>query len=337
MTEIVPVILNPRDRFSTTARWLRSFLALDHDPDRFPVHVVMGGAPQHLRDAWIAEFGDRVGFDFPDGFLNQNASRNRVLETLDSRLVFVADNDCYPRPDCLERMVACQVDTGATMVVPLILEEERVIHCAGTDLYINEVDGRPMGHKVLRLSKYPYNDGCNLTRQPVDYGELHLMLVERQPALDLLAFDPIMQEVGEVDSGMTWSGAGLSMFVEPEAVAFFDLHGPMTVDDIDLYLWRWDRELVHDGYERFRQKWGLDITEEGRFEYYMVDHLSQIPLLARRFRSQRILDGSRALRTGIDEAVSLPRRLRNAARRRVHGGGTYAIRPPEPEEPSTSG
>lgn len=135
----------------------------------------------------------------------------------------------------------------------------------------------------------PYVQGSNLKRERVDYGELHCQLVEVEPTLRLGAFDENILEVGEVDSGLTWAKAGYSMWFAPSSVVHYQLRGPIAAEDIRLFEWRWNMRSVLNGYRYFERKWGLDITERGRFRAFLLHYNSQLGLLPRLFPSAAAL------------------------------------------------
>lgn len=301
------IVVNARDRFSIMASCLQTLFA--NTPEPLDLIVVVGGAPEHLRQQWLAQFGDKGRFIFTEHFLNQAQARNIGMREAKTRLAVLLDNDNFVRPGWLEALVCCQKDTGAVMVVPIILDGERRIHTAGNDLYITHEKGESFGHKHCRFYGKVFCDGSNLRRQPTDYGELHCQLVEVEPTLRLGAFDEKILEVGEVDSGLTWAKAGLKMYFEPNAVSYYRIHSPITVDDIRLFAWRWDIGSIHEGYEYFKNKWGLDIGEHGAFRDWLVRYNDQLGLLPRLWPShlslmlERLL---RAVRARVAEIWRIP-------------------------------
>jgi glycosyltransferase involved in cell wall biosynthesis len=333
---VATIVVGVRDRFSPTTTCLRSILR--HTELPVDIVAVLGGAPAHLRDEWEREFGDRVRFDFDDGYLNQPEARNRGLRQARTELAVVMDNDTYPHEGWLEPLLECQRDTGAVMVAPLLLEPDRTIHCAGCDLLVTWRDGVPFGHKHLRFAHLPFGDRVNLERSTVDYGELHLQLVQVAPTLELGAFDEAIMEVGEVDSGLVWAAAGLEMWFEPRSVATFDKMGPSTPDDVDYFAWRWDLANVVKGYEHFEDKWGFDITEEGRFGWFTLDFNKQVGWVARHWRGERGFAVSGRLGQLADAARRAPGWVGDRVRQRYLGWDAWQAlqnRPrPVPEDPS---
>jgi glycosyltransferase involved in cell wall biosynthesis len=285
--ETCAIIVNPRDRFSCMAECLDALIA--HTPEPHELIVVAGGAGERTQNDWLRRFGDRVRFIFEPHFLNQAQARNIGLRVATTRLAVLIDNDVFVRSGWLRGLLECQRETGAVMVVPVILETERLIHTAGNSLYITYEHGRAFGHKELRFYGMPYGQGSNLKRERVDYGELHCQLVEVEPTLRLGAFDENILEVGEVDSGLTWAKAGGSMWFEPSSVVHYRLRGPIAAEDIRLFDWRWNMRSIRKGYLYFEQKWGLDITEHGRFRSFLFHYNSQLGLLPRLFPSAAAL------------------------------------------------
>lgn len=277
------VIVDIRDRFSTLSTCLEAFLA--STPEPHDLIVVVGGAPERLRREWLERFGSRARFIFEPEFLNQAQSRNIGMRAAKTRLAALMDSDVIGRPGWLKALVDCQRETGAVMVVPLILDTPTKIHTAGNTLYVNYVNGKAYGHKELRMAGKPYQDGCNLKRERTDYGELHCQLVEIEPTLRLQAYDEDILEVGEVDAGLVWGKAGLPMYFEPTSVVYYQLASPITADDIRLFDWRWNMRSILEGYRHFERKWGMDITEQGKFQHFLFAYNRQLGLLPRLFPS----------------------------------------------------
>ena len=281
------IVVNVRDRFSCLAECLERLIA--ETPEPHDLIVVVGGASDRIRNDWLRRFGDRARFIFEPHFLNQAQARNIGLRAATSRFAVVMDSDVFVRAGWLKGLLDCQRETGAVMVVPLILETESRIHTAGNSLYITYENARGFGHKELRFHDMPYIQGSNLKRERIDYGELHCQLVEVEPTLRLGAFDENILEVGEVDSGLTWAKAGYSMWFTPSSVVHYRLSSPIAAEDIRLFEWRWNMRSIRKGYLYFEQKWKLDITERGQFRYFLLRYNSRLGLLPRLFPSASAL------------------------------------------------
>jgi glycosyltransferase involved in cell wall biosynthesis len=303
------IILGARDRYSTLPSCVETLFR--NTPDDHDVICVMGGVPDALQEDWRRRFGDRARFIFRPEFLSQPAVRNLGLAEAQTRLAVVMDCDNFVRPGWIEALVRCQNETGAVMVVPLLLESEHRIHAAGNDLYIDLIGGVRFGHKHLRCHRKPYHDGSNLTRSRVDYGELHCQLLEVEPTLRLGAFDERLIEIGEVDSGLTWAKAGLEMWFEPAAVVVFAREAPIASEDIRFFEWRWNMRRVGAGCDHFRAKWDLDITEEGGLRVFVLNLNRRLGLLPRLLPSYAALKVDAAI---LKLGTFLPWLLGKAAR-----------------------
>jgi hypothetical protein len=108
-----------------------------------------------------------------------------------------------------------------------------------------------------------------------------------------------------VDTGLIWAKAGHTMWFEPASVVQYQLAAPITADDIRLFDWRWNMRSILAGYRHFEQKWGIDITEQGRFQRFLFAYNRQLGLLPRMFPS------TAALR--IESGLARLRRLTRAA------------------------
>jgi len=283
--EFCTVVVVVRDRFSTTEKCLQTLLAFT--PAVCAVVAVIGGAPEKLRRRWEQSFGPRVRFIFKDKLLNAGQSRNIGLREVRTRLVVLMDNDVYVRKNWLEPLVACQTETRASLVVPLLLETPERIHTAANDFYITYKNGKAYANKELCFAKHTFLESSNLKCRATDYGELHCQLVVTKTALDLGIFDENMLEAGECDSGLTLKKAGHSQWFEPASVVDFDFpHRITRAEDIRPFAFKWNMREILKGYQHFRRKWDVDITGLGSFSKFLVEQNQALGLLPRLFPSR---------------------------------------------------
>ncbi len=282
--EKVTIIVDARNRFSTTTRCFQELIA--NTPSDHDIIAVMGGAPARLQKEWKTRFGDKIRFIFKQEFLNQPQAHNIGLKTAKTKLAVIMDNDVYVRPGWLEPLIQCQKETGAVMVAPIILEPGEIIHALGNDLYITEKHGKRYALKVFHYHGMILGERSNLKRRRIDYAEIHCQLVAVEPTLRLNALDEKILEGPEMDSGLTWAKAGLECWGEPASTVFLHLKAPILVDDLRLFIWRWDMRGVLEGYRYFEKKWNLDMTEYGAFRNFLLGYNHQIGWLPRMFPSQ---------------------------------------------------
>lgn len=266
---VCTVIVSARDRFSPTAACLENLFAVTPEPVDYI--LVLGGAPGSFNREMETRYGARVRVILSDRFLNCAQARNLGLRAAATKLAACLDNDVYPRAGWLAPLLACQEETGAGLVVPLMLEDQHTIHTAGSRLLVTHKDGKPFAAKVLPFYKHDVHEGTNLKREPSDYGEMHCQLVEVRAALALGVLDERVQEGEELDSGLAWKKGGREIWFEPESVVVYDfplrLHDPI---DIPIFKWRWSIPNLIPGYKVMHEKWGMDMTELGYFKYFLM-------------------------------------------------------------------
>ena len=304
LTSDVSVAVVPRDRFSTMPACVAN--VLETVPADLAVHVIVGGAPASIVAEMRGRFGDRIELHERDEFLSTSTGRNVALEVCATPLLAIVDGDSYPRPGWLEPLVECHRETGAASVVGVILERPDAIHCAGTTLYVDEVDGARQGWKVLHCYGLPFHDRCELPATRVDYTEQHAHLCDVEAHRAVGGFDPLIGEGSEVDTGLALAKGGHESWFVPDSVTFFHFDGPIDLIDTDYFTWRWHEDNILSSYAAFEEKWGIDISEGESFRDFVGIANSQLPRLARTTRNPLMLRLTRAVRRPVRAAVWLP-------------------------------
>jgi glycosyltransferase involved in cell wall biosynthesis len=315
--EAVSIIVVGRDRFSPTEDCLEKLIA--YTPQPYRLIVVLGGAPKELESRLRKKYGSIATLVFEPRFLNCSQSRNIGLKLAATRLSVCMDNDVFVRPGWLSPLVQCQKETSAGLVVPLILEDEHRIHCAGCDMLVTKRGTRAFAGKVLRYNGQTVFDDTNIQRREADYGEMHLQLVETKAALELGVYDDRIQEGQELDGGLIWRKAGRSVWCEPKSVVVYRL--PTRVEhpeDIAFFCWRWNTANVVPGYKVMHQKWDMDMTEAGTFKYFLRNMNVKIGWLPRLWPSSTALFIDRAMGRAFNLVTEVPHRIRHE----LYGLGT---------------
>lgn len=89
-----------------------------------------------------------------------------------------------------------------------------------------------------------------------------------------------------MDSGLTWAKGGCRMYFEPASVVHFAFPDRIEdADDIRSYIFKWDTQAIIDGYEHFRKKWNMDITNGGRWQEFLVVLNAKLGVFPRLFPS----------------------------------------------------
>jgi hypothetical protein len=306
------VILTPRDLFSVTEECLAHLFA--NTPEPFDLIVAMGGAPAELRTRLEATLAGKARLIFTPAFQNTAELRNLALPQATTRLAVCLDTNVFVRPNWLAPLVRCQQETGASLVVPLVLEGDDRIHTAGNDLFVTHENGAAFGAMELRFHGKRVCETTNLTRRPVDFGEVHCELLLVDDALRLAIHDEHLREGTDIDSGLTLTRAGRTMVFEPASVVY--LYYPPLIThamDVPFHRWKWDIPAVMASYRHIREKWQIDVGgPRGHFKRYLVDVNARVGPLTQLYPSRPtiFLDRlARDLRARLPQVSSLGHRF----------------------------
>ena len=223
---------------------------------------MLGGAPAHLKARWLERYASRVDFTFLPDFKNGAELRNLALRTIRTPLVVFLDTDVYVRPNWLDPLLQCQRETGADLVVPVVLDRNDLIHTAGNDFFITYRNGQAYGIMELRYAHHPvYSGGTNLKRQDIAFGEIHCQLVVAATAAKLGIYDEQLREGHEIDSGLTLSRHGRRMVFEPIFMVYLTYPEQLDdIDDVSIYVWKWDMPTMLEGYGTTSRRNGISTS-----------------------------------------------------------------------------
>lgn len=269
-TERCTIIVTPRDLFSVLDECLDHLEA--HTPEPHDLVVAMGGAPPTIRERLERRLAGRARLIFDPAFRNTAELRNRALREATTRLAVCVDSNVFVRPGWLAPLIRCQRETGASQVVPLILDGDDKIHTAGNDLFITHAGGKAYGTMELRFQHQKVCDTTNLVRREIDFGEVHCQLLVAEDARALGIYDEQLREGGDIDSGLTLSRAGRRMMFEPASRVY--LFYPSLLEhamDVPFHRWKWDIPAVMASYRHIEEKWKIDAAgPRGDFKRYLV-------------------------------------------------------------------
>lgn len=251
------IVVTLRERYSCGPSTLRVLLA--RTPEWAEIVYVACGASQARIQELKAHLGGRQGtvVEGPDN-LPQNEARNlgaRHASAGSDWLVFI-DNDVIVDDGWLEALVGCALETGAAIVGPLIQEgdpAQRIVHMSG-GVYreIETPNGRVAferhinAHRPISSLKKP------LARSIPDYVEGHCLLISKR-AFDLCSGwnERLVTMCEYIDLCLRVRDAGLTIAVEPRSVVTYGKLDGMTVEDVPLFLKRWDIEATRATYDTF--------------------------------------------------------------------------------------
>lgn len=259
--ERVTVVVMPRDRFSTTEKCIESIF--QNTPEPFELIVLLGGAPEKLKQRLEFKYSSRARLIFKPKYLNGAELRNEALKIIQTRLAVLMDSEVFVRPNWFAPLIQCQVETGASMIVPIMLDRHNQIHTAGNDFFITHEKGKTIGATEKRYFNHYVGESTNIPRREIEFGEIHCQLVDVRMALELGVYDECLQGHIEIDAGLVWKRAGCKMMCEPKSMVY--LYLPELIDDVDdvgIFTRQWDMDAMKESINYFYEKWNIELNHQ---------------------------------------------------------------------------
>ena len=286
--EKTTLVVTTRDRFSTAERCLDNLLK--QTPEPFDLLVVLGGTPKFIEERIRNKFGTRARWVFEPNFLNTAQARNRALKLVETRLAIFLDTDVFVRPGWYEPLVKCQLESGVEMVTPIVLDRQNRIHTAGNSFFITHQAGKKYAMMELHYAGQYVGTDTNIRRHECDFCEIHCQLVVTDVARKLGIYDENLREFHEMDSGLTLSKAGCRMMLEPGSIVYLHYTDRLTdVEDVAIFCWKWDMDVVRKNIEYFEKKWGMNVNQNNIALDYFEGVNRRANFFTRRWPSQTSL------------------------------------------------
>lgn len=225
------------------------------------VYLAHGARPARAEGLKAILGGRKTSFLSGPNLLAQNVARNlgaRHAQTNADYYVFL-DNDIVVEPGWLDALVRGARESGAGVVGPLMLEgdpSKKIVHMIG-GVY-REID-TPSGKIAFERHYAGHRPMADLdappVRRAVDFVEGHCMLVSRRAFEACGGFDEQILTMFEyIDMSLRARAAGYPVIVEPDAVATYEYDAPLTVEDVPIYLTRWDVDDTRATFDHFAHK-----------------------------------------------------------------------------------
>lgn len=264
----VTIIVTPRERFSYTQPSLASIYK--HTRIAFNSIYVDGNSPRHIH-RYLKAQAEQKNFRHlrTNYYLSPNHARNLGLELVTTKYVVFIDNDVIVSPGWLTHLVQCAEETNATVVGPLICQDEpihEIVHFAGGESHIyQDIKGRRrLREKMYLQGKKVADLRDRLCRQQTELAEFHCVLVETAIFEQIGKLDEAMLNTKEhLDFCMQVKAAGGTIYFEPNCLVTYVPGSNLELTDIPYYMLRWSDAWVLKSLQHLREKWNL--AEDGYF------------------------------------------------------------------------
>jgi GT2 family glycosyltransferase len=323
----VTVAVVSRETVSQVRASLEHLVANTEPPYRLV--VVDACYPKRTR-AWLDRFAREhdVLLLRSDCALTPTEAHNAVVGAVDTEFIAFVDDNCFVRRGWLESLVRCADETRAGVVGPLYgfrttRDGPETVHVLAGRAHIEVVNGRRVlddGHE--RTGDDLDAATAELERTPAECAEFHCMLVRSSVFDDVGSLDEGLLSLREhLDLCMRAREAGHQVWIEPHAVAVFELPVPLPWHDLPLFVFRWSRHQNVRTLDYFAKKWNLDRPLTMKTMDLFVDPTRRLAYHFSHRLPDRVLHrlGPRVL-NGVDRVVEAAV-VAYQLRRRAHSRG----------------
>lgn len=264
----VTIVVSPRERFSCTRQSLESIY--EHTKIPFELVYVDGNSPAKVRHYLLSQSQEK-GFKNirTNYYLTPNQARNIGLTQVKTKYVVFIDNDVIVSPNWLHHLVQCAEETEATVVGPLMCQDEPVhetVHFAGGESHIwyDKTGRRRLREKMYKQGQQVEQVREQLQRQTTELAEFHCLLVRTAIFKQIGQLDEAMLNTKEhLDFCMSVAQLGGTVYFEPDCVVTYVPGPPLELTDIPFYMLRWSDAWTLGSLHRLQEKWQL--TEDAYF------------------------------------------------------------------------
>jgi hypothetical protein len=258
-----------------------------------------------------------------DAFVTPVEARNLAWPHVQTELVAFVDNDTEILSGWHEPLERCLRDTGAAIVMPVVLEcsrRDRRIHYAGGVCHIETngdkahlVDHNPYIGKPLELLG-------SIERAPTENVELHCALARADVVREMGQFDEALVAVrDDADLALRLQVAGHEAWIEPDVIVVYPFPKRFRAGDRTFFRTRWSDEWTEPGFVHFNEKWR--VHDEGIDDVFRRGHMERRMRAARWPRPTgasrlRIWRWRRRAARALDRVVT-PLMVRRAEHRRA--------------------
>jgi len=268
----VTIVVVPRERFSCTRESLASIYESTEIP--FKLIYIDGNSPakvrQYLQDQAQAKDFQIIRTDY---YLSPNQARNLGLAQVTTKYVVFIDNDAIVSPGWLKNLVQCAEETQATVVGPLMCQNQplhEIVHFAGGESHVwldttGDQVRRRLREKMYKQGKRVAEVRDQLQRTKTELAEFHCVLVRTEIFEQVGLLDEAMLNTKEhLDFCMAVMQAGGTVYFEPACIVTYVPGPPLEWTDLHYYMLRWSDAWTLSSLHRLRDKW--DLAEDGYFQ-----------------------------------------------------------------------
>lgn len=268
MSEVVTIVVVPRDRFSSVVDCARSII--EHTPEPFRLAFLdFGYGERTLRE--LRAVCASVPLEIvPCGRTIPMDAFRKYVATITTPYTCWVDNDTFVTPGWMTTLLRGAREHQMRVILPLTYEREGLdidarrlpmrVHISHAELRKVTVGGVEyvFDYKPFRRAAPEEMPAGPWT---IDFFELHTFFAETA-VLRQIDF-PSMVVREHVDIGIQLQRLGIPIWCEPRAVVIFDnIHSRPTLRDLRFFFFRWSDRLIDQSHALFAQRWGWRFYNE---------------------------------------------------------------------------
>lgn len=268
MSEVVTIVVVPRDRFSSVEECTKSII--EHtEPGYRLVFLDFGYSARTLKH--LRALCASIPFEIvPCGRTIPMLAFRDYVARITTRYTCWVDNDTFVTPGWMKRLLQSAQEDGMRVILPLTFEREGLdvdarrltirVHVSHSELRKVQVAGKELvfDYKPFRRAA---REDVPAGPWTIDFFELHTFFAETA-VLKQLDF-PAMVVREHVDLGIQLHRLGVPIWCEPRAEVVFDnIHLRPTIEDLRFFFFRWSDKLVDESHDLFEERWGWRFYNE---------------------------------------------------------------------------
>ncbi|MBI4430619.1 MAG: glycosyltransferase [Candidatus Omnitrophica bacterium] len=270
-TEIVTIVIVPRERFSLIPQCVEHIYAFTSEP--FKVLLLDANSPKPVR-LWFENWGEsHPNFKVISSprYLYPYEAKNLALEHLKDTsgwIVFV-DNDVKVSPHWLTWLLRAAQETGAKVLHPLYFLEHKgrvEIHMADGQFKKGRKNGKQIIQPVMKFVGQHISEAQNFKRIEDDFLEFHTFLIHKSVLDEMSEFEPFTL-AEDVNYSFKLKEIGEKIVFEPRSVITYVAGPPFEPYDLPFFKFRWNPVQGKTSVEKLKATWPV-------FDKYCDEKLS---------------------------------------------------------------
>lgn len=268
MSELVTIVVVPRDRFSSVEACVASIV--EHTAEPFRLVILDFGYPRATLDA-VRRTAKHIPLEIVEcsRTIPMDAFR-AYLPKIQTKYTCWVDNDTFVTPGWMTTLLRSAEVDGMRVMLPLTWERDGLdVDARGLTMRVHvshaELRKVTVGGTDYVFDYKPFRRASREEIPPgpwqIDFFELHTFFAETAVLRQLTYPSMVVRE--HVDLGVQLHRLGIPVWCEPRAEVVFDnIHTRPTFGDLKFFFFRWSDAFIDRSHALFAERWGWRFYNE---------------------------------------------------------------------------